>query len=455
MLGAVATPNNPRGCDPGRKAGKPRPAFYPGIRPLIEENLSFFPPGVDVPFLAAWIERESDGRHNLSSSLGEVGFFQLHPAEIEDMVGRSQRDRVIALIKSSPTESMQFGGRLLMRYDEAITRFGIPRRGILYHGLLKTMHSSRPRGIRWLREVKAALGRNPATFEEFLATTVALKARNSRLPRLPTCSAFQLLQRRDVFQLPGDGGLEAGSTRIVGTANQAVINAYMAQRNMALAGAGLGADPFPGLLFSSPIADAFVTSGWGRPRPARNGVHEGLDIRATVGTPVFAVEAGVVGKIATGASAGLFMTVAHGFGFTSRYMHLSETLVPAGARVRKGQLIALSGATGIKRSAAHLHFDMMLRPELIPQYIAVFGAPRTGFGRTRTEGTAVPSEPLIPVAGYAPGVIADANRNQIPLFITPSRPFPFGKAVAGVGALALLLVLGIRYKDPIRDRLGF
>lgn len=455
MLGAPRTTNNPLGCDPGRKAGKPQPPWYPQVRLLIERNLDVFPPNVDVPFLSAWVERESDGRHSLESSLGEVGYFQLHPAEIEDMVGVSNRAAVIAAIKADPVQSIQWGARLLHHYDEAIVPFGIERGTRLYHGLLKTMHTSRPRGRRWLGHVTTALGRPPSSFEEFLATTVTLKNRDpNNTPRLPTCSAFQLLKRRDAFMLPGDPALGAGSTKEVVLATLATGSVMAFQYQQGLVGAGLGAaEPFPGILFGTPIEGAFVTSGWGRPRPARNGEHRGLDIRAEVGTPVFAVADGVVGKVSRGEHAGLFVTVQHPLGWTSRYMHLHDTRVQPGQRVDRGERIARSGRTGISASAPHLHFDVLLRTDLLPRYAAVFGTPRGGFGERRAEGTAVPSEPLIPVAGYAPGVIADAQRNQIPLFTRPETPFPWAKAVVGLGAAAVLLVLSFRYKDPIRDRL--
>jgi murein DD-endopeptidase MepM/ murein hydrolase activator NlpD len=454
MFGASRTTDNPLGCDPGRNAGRPQPPWYPQVRLLLERNLDFFPSNIDVPFLAAWIERESDGRHALESRLGEVGYFQLHPAEIEDIAGAANKVAVITAIKSSPTEAIQWGGRLLHHYDESIVPFGIERGTRLYHGLLKTMHTSRPRGVRWMREVKTELGRNPSTFEEFLATTVNLKARNPSLPRLPTCSAFQLLKRRDAFMLPEDPELGAGSTRGVILASLATGGVVAFQQRAGLLGLGQPEQVlFPGLLFGSPIDGAFVTSGWGRPRPARDGEHEGIDIRAAVGTPVRAVADGVVTAVSRGEHAGLFIKIQHDFGWTSRYMHLSESLVSVGESVSKGEQIALSGQTGVKQSGPHLHFDLLLRTDLLPRYSAIFGTPRGGFGTRRREGTAVPSEPLIPVAGYAPGVIADARHNQIPLFIEPETPFPWGKAVAGVGALAVLLVLGYQYRDPIRDKL--
>ena len=50
----------------------------------------------------------------------------------------------------------------------------------------------------------------------------------------------------------------------------------------------------------------------------------------------------------------------HGEGIYSAYFHLSELKVAVGERVKKGQIIALSGDTG-RVSGAHLHFSMMVQ----------------------------------------------------------------------------------------------
>jgi murein DD-endopeptidase MepM/ murein hydrolase activator NlpD len=193
----------------------------------------------------------------------------------------------------------------------------------------------------------------------------------------------------------------------------------------------------------SPIAGARVFSGWGRPRPARNGEHQGLDIAAPVGTPVFAVEEGIVGKVAKGEHAGLFTTVQHAGGWTSRYMHLDKSRVAPGQRVEKGAHIADSGSSGISSSAPHLHFDMLLREDKLPLYTKTYGEPVGGYGARRAEGRAVPSEPIIPVSEYADQVIRDAGRNNVSLYVPVRRPFPWGKAFAGLSGAALLFAAGL------------
>jgi murein DD-endopeptidase MepM/ murein hydrolase activator NlpD len=50
----------------------------------------------------------------------------------------------------------------------------------------------------------------------------------------------------------------------------------------------------------------------------------------------------------------------HGFGYTTVYAHLSKVLVRSGERVKRGDLIGLSGRTGIV-TGPHLHYEVRLR----------------------------------------------------------------------------------------------
>lgn len=137
-------------------------------------------------------------------------------------------------------------------------------------------------------------------------------------------------------------------------------------------------------------------SGWRDAREYRNGWHEGLDFPCPVGRPVFAVDAGKVeiSSLSTGVE-GQWMRIRHAWG-VSRYMHLSERQRFAGMRVNVGDVIGLSGASGIKVSAAHLHFDLALNPAYLAEYVKRFGTPRGGFGKVRGDVTSVPAEPLVP-----------------------------------------------------------
>jgi len=88
--------------------------------------------------------------------------------------------------------------------------------------------------------------------------------------------------------------------------------------------------------------------------------HDGLDIANDVNTPVYASGDGVIRYAGrTGGGYGIMIEIDHGFGYTSAYAHLSKTLVGEGQKVRRGQLIARSGKTGLV-SGPHLHYEVRL-----------------------------------------------------------------------------------------------
>ena len=161
-------------------------------------------------------------------------------------------------------------------------------------------------------------------------------------------------------------------------------------------------------------------SGWGEDRSYRGGTHEGLDFATPVGSPVFALAAGKV--IRSERSAGVegeWIVLVHAWG-VSRYMHLERRLASkVGATVIAGQPIALSGATGIKQSAAHLHFDLAVFTGLEPDYAKRYGVPRGGFGKVRRypggkDAVSVPAEPIVP-ASLADRVLANARDRGVAL----------------------------------------
>jgi murein DD-endopeptidase MepM/ murein hydrolase activator NlpD len=86
--------------------------------------------------------------------------------------------------------------------------------------------------------------------------------------------------------------------------------------------------------------------------------HEGLDIVNDVGTPVYAAGDGVVEMSGhSGGGYGIVVVVRHGFGYQTLYAHLSKTLVREGQHVKRGDLIAKSGRTGLV-TGPHLHYEV-------------------------------------------------------------------------------------------------
>ena len=85
--------------------------------------------------------------------------------------------------------------------------------------------------------------------------------------------------------------------------------------------------------------------------------HQGVDLAAPKGTPVYATRAGRVTTATVGSAAGNYVTINHLDGFSSVYMHLESYVVYAGQTVSAGQLIGYVGSTGVS-TGYHLHFGI-------------------------------------------------------------------------------------------------
>jgi hypothetical protein len=106
-----------------------------------------------------------------------------------------------------------------------------------------------------------------------------------------------------------------------------------------------------------------ITSGFGmRIHPIRGQpeFHAGVDLGASLGTPILAALSGKV--VSAGSLGGLGITVVldHGGSRRTRYGHMSEVAVRAGEVVEQGSVIGYVGATGVV-TGPHLHFELWKR----------------------------------------------------------------------------------------------
>lgn len=92
--------------------------------------------------------------------------------------------------------------------------------------------------------------------------------------------------------------------------------------------------------------------------------HNGIDLAAPAGTPVYAADEGTIvfegwgqNHSWMGSIAGICIIINH-IGSYGGYAHLSRTVISKGDRVTKGQLIGYVGATGAA-TGPHLHFEML------------------------------------------------------------------------------------------------
>ena len=87
--------------------------------------------------------------------------------------------------------------------------------------------------------------------------------------------------------------------------------------------------------------------------------HKGTDFLAEVGTPVYAINKGVVKLATTFRNYGDTVIVDHGVGVHSVYMHLSKINVAVGETVEKGAVVGLTGETGYT-TRPHLHLSVRI-----------------------------------------------------------------------------------------------
>ncbi|MEF1292002.1 M23 family metallopeptidase [Vibrio sp. M260118] len=111
----------------------------------------------------------------------------------------------------------------------------------------------------------------------------------------------------------------------------------------------------------SPVGDVRMSSGFGKRVHPITGVakmHRGLDFAANTGTKIYSPADGVVEVTrSSNKGSGNFLRLQHSFGFSSSYSHLKQFKVKSGEFVKKGQLIGISGNSGLS-SGPHLHYEV-------------------------------------------------------------------------------------------------
>lgn len=87
-------------------------------------------------------------------------------------------------------------------------------------------------------------------------------------------------------------------------------------------------------------------------------MHNGQDIVCRTGTKVYATGKGKVEFAGWRGGLGYTVILDHGFGYRTYYGHLSKISVKVGKKVKRGDMLALSGATGTLSAGQHLHYEV-------------------------------------------------------------------------------------------------
>lgn len=153
-----------------------------------------------------------------------------------------------------------------------------------------------------------------------------------------------------------------------------------------------------------PIQGDF-TSGFGfrkSPFTGRPEFHEGIDIAARRGTPVFAPAEGTVERVGRRRGYGLQVFIAHGHGLLTSYAHLNKALVKAGQKVRKGQKIGIVGNTG-RSTGPHLHYEVRMN-----------GVPLDPLDQKKKDDSAVTKDDSTVTMAHFPPITPQAMRPPPP-----------------------------------------
>ena len=105
--------------------------------------------------------------------------------------------------------------------------------------------------------------------------------------------------------------------------------------------------------------------GWRRdPLTGQRAFHDGVDVSAAPGRPVQVTASGIIAKVLQYGGLGRAVYVAHGYGVTTVYGHLSRVLVKPGQRIDRGATVGLVGNTG-RSTGYHLHYEVQLEGKAV------------------------------------------------------------------------------------------
>ena len=114
---------------------------------------------------------------------------------------------------------------------------------------------------------------------------------------------------------------------------------------------------------TEPVRGVNFTSGYGvrsDPFRGRAAMHAGIDLAGPIGTPIYATADATVGRSEYNSGGyGNLVELEHGHGIQTRYGHLSKSLVSAGQKVKRGDVIGLMGSTG-RSTGSHLHYEVRI-----------------------------------------------------------------------------------------------
>ncbi|MHC3471275.1 M23 family metallopeptidase [Streptomyces sp. 7R007] len=210
-----------------------------------------------------------------------------------------------------------------------------------------------------LDKSRRAEARLAADEAQATAAWQALEKRNTELAAIKDTIERRLEEARGRLQSQADASVAAGSCRGAVRLDQPPTRTTQP--------------------WVTPVETYELSAGFGSGGDRWANRHTGQDFAVPVGTPVRAVGAGRVVKVACGGPFGIEVVLQHPDGYLTQYAHLAAVTVDQGERVDTGQWIGQSGTTG-NSTGPHLHFEVRVTPEAgsavdpVP-WLAARGAP--------------------------------------------------------------------------------
>lgn len=205
-----------------------------------------------------------------------------------------------------------------------------------------------------MTESKAALEASGAELEASQAELEVKRTESDGILR-------DLAKKQDEFQILMDESeaLQDSLMKEIAAKEKELNKAKYEEKLAAQAAAG-GA-PASNATWRTPVSGYTITSPFGmrtHPILGTQRMHNGIDMACAQGTPIYATRAGTVTTASYQAGgAGYYVSINHGDGFSSIYMHMTNFVVSAGQSVTQGQLIGYVGSTGLS-TGPHLHFGI-------------------------------------------------------------------------------------------------
>lgn len=188
------------------------------------------------------------------------------------------------------------------------------------------------------------------------------------LAALLTAAALPIAVPAHATEAGGDISVDAPEEEFANAdaANAAAIRADFESRSIFRAwrnlDTGMAATSAVAIPSRRPIDAMKLSSAYGmrvHPVTGRLARHNGIDIPAPHGTPIYATADGIVGRAQRLGGYGLYVEVEHGNGIQTRFGHMSSFVVSSGQRVKKGDILGYVGSTG-RSTGNHLHYEVRI-----------------------------------------------------------------------------------------------